>query len=384
MQPPSSSQPVATAGVPAFIRLLAWCLFCAAAPVLFLTTGKPKPVVRVPDRPVQEPGDPAPALSMGTEGLDVASAINQLQAEKPDYIAIGNSMVFSRLGMTPEEMNGLTGRKFSFIFRGGSTPAAWYLTLKHVVAASGIHPRLVFFFFRDTELTDQPPAPASNGASHSTGPPKSPAARELQPSPPEQDKFLEGAVDVASRWLSGPKGLYNFSLRRDTTQRRVTNAAMLMGGGTRSETWNRQSLTDRFSLDHLRSDVPSDMAAGDADGDASADTCKPPDGNYASPGESSLLPLLMQVAAEQKFKLLFFRVKRRPLAGSGVAPEPREMRPYQERLRQWIGEHGGLFFDESQDPAIRLEAYNDGDHISEARRDWYRKYFWQRMSSLFP
>ena len=318
-------------------------------------------------------------MSVTTEGLDVASAIDQLRAEQAEYVAIGNSMIFSRLGMTPEEMNRLTGRKFSFLLRGGSTPAAWYLTLKNVVAASGVHPKLVFFFFRDTELTELVSSVGIAHSQHATPP----SATQGASASASREGFM-GAVDLVSGWLSGPKGFYNFSTRPDGMQRRVTNLAMKTGGGKFSKIWNREVLTDRFSLDHLRSDVPADMAKADAGTDESPDAYQSTGTSYVAPEDSHLLPPLMQVAREHGLKLLFFRVKRRPEADSGMVSEPRQMKAYEQRLQQWIEQQGGLFYDESYDPAILLEAYNDGDHIGEEHRDWYRRYFWKRMSGVFP
>ncbi len=318
-------------------------------------------------------------MSTATEGLDVAAAIQKLQAEQSDYVAIGNSMIFTRLGMSPDEMDDLTRRRFSFILRGGSTPAAWYLTLKHVVAPSGVHPKLVFFFFRDTELTD-PPSPDARPATQNASHPNSLPG----PQAPTPQRYCAGAFDLLAGYLWGPRGLYDCSTRTSGMQRRIIDIAM-KAGGQRSRTWSRQVLSDRFSLDHLRSDVPSDMAKAGADYDEPTDSYKSPDSSYSAPDDSILPPLFMQAAREHGFKLLFFRVKRRPEAEGGtVAAEPPEMHGYMQRLQHWIEERGGLFYDESRDPAIRLEAYNDGDHISEEHRGWYRKYFWQRMSSIFP
>lgn len=323
-------------------------------------------------------------MSVSADGLDMGTAITRLRAEKPEYIAIGNSMIFSRLGTTPEKMNQLSGHKFSFILRGGSTPGAWYLTLKHVVAASGIHPKLVFFFCRDTELTS--PYANTNDLHTAylnslrrpqdrlTGAPRTPVV---------QKRFFRDAVDRVSQFLNGQDGIYNFSTRPDLVQGRITNAAMRAGYGRRVMDGDRRSLTERFGLDHLRPDVPGDMPNVNAE--STDDTYQPTTSLYVSPNDSSLLPRLMELAEEHGFKLLFFRVKRRPEAQGGtVTIEPPEMRGYVQRLQLWLEKRDALFYDETYDPAIRLEAYNDGDHVGEEHRDWYRRYFWQRMASVFP
>ncbi len=352
--------------------------------MLLLHSDKPKPVAS------QGAGQTAPQAVnadqavKGVAGvLEVGEVIAKLRAEKPEYIAIGNSMIFSRFGFTPDEMNKLTGHKFFFILRGGTTTAAWYLTLKNVVAASGIHPKLVFFFFRHTELTS--PYVNTNGDNapylNSLRGPSEPVVDDLLHPPPARGGFVDGAVDNVSRWLNGPEGVYNFSAGRDDTQRRLTNLAMRAGG---LKTRNRQWLADRFTLENLRYDVPADMGGQDSGNDAPFDPYQSLSTNYVNPEGNSFLPPIMEVAREHGFKLLFFRVKRRPEAETGLVSEPQEMRGYVQRLQRWIEERGGLFYDESYDPAIKLEAYNDGDHVGAEHRDWYRKYFWQRMAPIFP
>ena len=48
----------------------------------------------------------------------------------------------------------LAGRPSALLLQPGSGSAFWYLALKNWVIASGIHPHVVFVFFRDTNLTD--------------------------------------------------------------------------------------------------------------------------------------------------------------------------------------------------------------------------------------
>src|SRR5262249_11385821 len=48
----------------------------------------------------------------------------------------------------------VSGRSVAPLLYAGSGPAWWYLVLKNWVAASGIRPKAVFIFFRDTNLTD--------------------------------------------------------------------------------------------------------------------------------------------------------------------------------------------------------------------------------------
>src|SRR5262249_15494570 len=47
-----------------------------------------------------------------------------------------------------------SGQSVAPLLYAGSGPAWWYLVLKNWVIASGIHPKAVFVFFRDTNLTN--------------------------------------------------------------------------------------------------------------------------------------------------------------------------------------------------------------------------------------
>ncbi len=344
------------------VRLIFWCVTCLIAPLIIIRGGPPVP------------GDEKAPLQKQRRGvadtIDVAAVIKELREQQPEYIGIGNSMMFTRLGMTPEAISALTGRKFYFIYKGGSDAPVWFLLLKNVVAASGIHPKAVFLFVRDNELT----APFTG---------KTGDAAYLKAVNGENDPVLEkfmGNVPAGSageksagQWLGG---LYAFSGWREEMTRRVTDVAMDLGGGGAAKKAQRFVLTARFGLDHLRGDVPSDLSKTDETGLTV--------GSYAEGAEASLLPGMMRVAREAGTRLLVFRVKRRPDAVTNLPEEPAAMRDYARFLDGWLKERNGLFFDETYDVSIRLTDYLDGDHIRPERRDWYRGYFWERMKGVLP
>jgi hypothetical protein len=127
------------------------------------------------------------------------------------------------------------------------------------------------------------------------------------------------------------------------------------------------------------------MPVVSTEGSKRLDTYNDLSDNYgADAEEQSLMPAMMEVAHKNGIKLIFFRVKRRPDEHGVVDDEPPEMRGYTQHLKRWIEERGGVFFDESYDPAIQLSDYLDGDHIRPDRMGWYQEYFWKRMSGLFP
>ncbi len=328
-----------------WLRLCIWCLVCVAVPLLVL---RRQPPARV----------------------DLSREIAKLRAAQPEYIGIGNSMMYTRLGREPEEISKLAGHKFHFLYKGGSDPAVWYLTLKNIVAASGVRPKAVFLFVRDNDLT----RPWGS----------------LETRTPERLKELGGEHDaeLARFMKAGRKqpALERLELQladrhslpewRVHSARVMSNLAMDLTGGGATKKAKLAALTSRFDLDHLRADLKPDapMEPERATAPLSREQAV----------QASLLPDMMRLAKECGAQLLVFRVKRRPDAVTQLPDEPPLVRSYSAFLSNWVTQHGGLYFDESYDLSIRLSDYLDTDHIHPRRLDWYRGYFWERMKGVFP
>jgi len=345
-------------------RLLIWCVVCLATPLLLLRES-PSPE----EVPVAEAG--GGRRSASADSLDVRAVIEELRQAKPDYIGIGNSMMFTRLGKKPDEISALTGRKFFLITKGGTDTPAWYLTLKNVVAASGVRPKAVFLFIRDNELTtpyfgNDKESPVYLQSLRGEHEPE--LDSYMMKSRSESGSAMTGKV---SRWLDE---LYSFPGWQERMSRHMMDTAMDVGGFGATKKAQRFALSARFGLDHLRGDVPADMA----------DDLNLMTSSYKETTESSLLPEMMRVAKECGTRLLFFRVKRRPDAKTHLPEEPEAMRDYADFLKGWLAEREGIFFDETYDESIRLTDYLDGDHIRPERQEWYRDYFWKRMKGVFP
>ncbi|MDB6074652.1 MAG: hypothetical protein JWO89_2292 [Verrucomicrobiaceae bacterium] len=354
-------------------RLLIWAALCFAVPAVLPRVVKPK----------KEPvAASAQRSTVAMEVRDVPKTIAELQAANPDYIAIGNSMLYTRLGKTPEKMNALTGKKFFFIVRNGSSSAAWYLSLKNIVVASGVKPKLVFFFIRDNDITSPFFRTAGDYAVYlnSLRGPEEPVLDAILGKAPQR----QGAAGSLGRLLNGPGGLYHFPDWDEKLPRQVIDLAMDIGAVGTPKTALRSTLSSRFALEHLRPDLGADTPApGSGDGYA-PDGYSDLIGNYQEAEERSFLPAMMQTAKEHGLKLLFFRIKRRPDNKGVVSDESPALREYARHLQKWIEEHGGLFFDETYDTSIPASIYQDGDHVGEKHMDWYRASFWKRTAGLFP
>lgn len=302
--------------------------------------------------------------SVTDETIDVAQAVADLRNAQPDYIGIGNSMLFTRLGRSPEAMDALTGRKFFFFHKSGSSSAIWYLVLKNIVAASGVSPKAVIFFVRDDELT----APLSDSESND-----SPYLLSLRTAhEPVLEQLLgvgETSDDLGGRINRWGRGWFYFPEFRVSIARNVQNIAMDIGGGGAPKKAQRLTLGERFGLKHLRGDAASDKAAG---GELASEFIN-------SAMENTPLDAMLTVAEAHSLRLLFFRIKRRPDETGNVANDPSGIRDYTKRLASVITARGSLFFDETYDPAIKLSDYLDGDHIRPQRLSWYQHYFWERL-----
>jgi hypothetical protein len=76
-------------------------------------------------------------------------------------------------------------------------------------------------------------------------------------------------------------------------------------------------------------------------------------------------------------------VQRRPLDNRPPYQSPALQR-YVARLARYIEANGGIFFDDTGDPAQTLDWYEDGDHLSRDGRRRYTEQFATRLLQRFP
>lgn len=259
----------------------------------------------------------------------------------------------------------LAGRPVAPLLQAGSGPVFWYLALKNWVIASGIKPRAVFIFFRDTNLTNlmfRLDEQFRWSVDYVAG---------------EKEDEVNALLTV---WTSGPwyqvHGVVETVYESDRARRAMEPAlttwpAKVMIPSRRQRTAFMNEVNARFGLDHLRPMEGADIrVAEDREADFDRDVGR------------SVLPLMMRDARGAGLTLCFVRVQRRP-AGARPPIQSRAMRRYVEDLREYIEANGGVFRDDTGDPTLTLDMYGDGDHIARESRRRYTEIFFERLRPLF-
>ena len=289
-----------------------------------------------------------------------AARIPELQQMNPGAVVIGDSMAGTRID--ERVLSQLAGVPVAPLLQAGSGPAFWYLALKNWVVASGIKPRVVFIFFRDTNLTD--------------------VMFRLD----DQFRWSLDMVagdredelnDVVQSALDGPyyaihrvvERVYRVDAARRAVEPAITRAPARWVAGRDGQAALLEHANQRFGLDHLRVMEAADMAV-----DAGTD--------FAASVDRSVLPLMLREAQRGGFKLCFVRVQRRPVGGRPPVQSP-ALREYVQDLRTYVQSHGAILHDDTGDPALTLDMYEDGDHIARHARPAYTRVFYDRLRVLF-
>jgi hypothetical protein len=290
------------------------------------------------------------------------SRIEALARMQPAYVVIGDSMAGSRID--PAAFTRVSGQSVAPLLYAGSGPAWWYLVLKNWVVASGIRPKAVFVFFRDTNLTNVLF--------------RIDATWSLDTAALAREDALNAAVarrrgSAFYQVRSAIDGIYRASEVRRWVEPIVNEwPAYAMFPYRRPRTAFLQAANDRFGLEHLR---PMDAADMQATEDREAD--------FAAFVDKSGLPLMLNEAQRAGLKLIFVRVQRRPAGGQPPYQSPALQR-YVRALRAYVDSHGGALLDDTGYPAETIDLYEDGDHLSREGRRQYTERFAERVRLQFP
>lgn len=291
-----------------------------------------------------------------------ADRIPALAGMNPTWVVIGDSMAGSRID--PALLTRLTGGETAPLLYAGSGPAWWYLALKNWVIPSGIKPRAVIVFFRDTNLTNVMF--------------RIDATWSLDTAALDREDELNAVVarrrgTMFYRVRDAIDAFYEAPEARRWIEPVVNDwPARLMYPYRRQRTAFLDQLNERFGLAHLR---PMDAADMQATEDREAD--------FDRFVEDSALPLMLRDARNAGLTLLLVRVQRRPMHGRPPEQSP-ALRRYVNRLHNYVEARGGVFMDDTGDPAQTLDMYEDGDHLSRDGRRRYTEMFAVRLRQRFP
>ena len=291
-----------------------------------------------------------------------ADRVPALAGMQPAWVVIGDSMAGSRID--PATLTRLTGGLTAPLLWAGSGPAWWYLALKNWVIPSGIHPRAVLVFFRDTNLTnvlfrldatwilDTAARDREDDLNAAVARRRGTAFYQARD---RIDRFY--GAPQARRWLE--PAMNEWPARMLIPYRRQRAAFM-------------DQLNERFGLAHLR---PMDAADMQATEDREAD--------FHAFVDKSILPLMLRDARQAGLTLCLVRVQRRPIGGRPPYQSP-ALKRYVADLKAYVEANGGVLLDDYGDPNQTLDLYEDGDHLSREGRLRYTELFAPRLSRLFP
>jgi hypothetical protein len=304
-----------------------------------------------------------PALEGPRERSQFQSTrVSELRYLQPGYVVIGDSMAGTRVD--ERRLGELAGTAIAPLLQPGSGSAFWYLALKNWVIASGIKPRMVFIFFRDTNLTDLMFRldPQFRWA--------------LDLTALDREDELNALVTKRIRPLHRVHVFLDRYMAVDGVRRRLEPAlanwpAEQIIASRRRRTEFMPMMNARLGFDHLRPMRAADIQSGDA-----------PDVDFEQDVETSVLPLMLRDARNAGLTICFVRVQRRPTANR-PPPQSPELEAYVSALRAYVTERGAIFHDDTGDPALTIDTYEDGDHVARHARRQYTENLYNRLRSHF-
>lgn len=287
--------------------------------------------------------------------------IASLRHGDPAWVFIGDSMLGTRIHPTLLKEQSAEGkRNVMVLLQAASGPSWWYLAFKNLLAPSGIKPRMTFFFFRDTNMTDTmfrltTLGDALDEVAHDTE--------------PELDRIA--AARSGGRWWwvhASLEQLYEVDVTYAWLHPTIRRWYALWKYPDPSARLRFETAIEDDFNSNFRRDLATDLGAAAEDP------------NFARDLPSSVLPLIAALSAEHQIPVCFVRVQRRPSGHTPPSDSPAIAR-YVADFRAWADAHHACFYDETGDPELTEDLYGDGDHVEDRLR--YTRIFRQRLDSLF-
>jgi len=278
---------------------------------------------------------------------------------QPAIAILGDSMA---LRVDADVLSSELGQPVLSFMRYGTGSSSWYLRLKNYIVASGVRPRWVIVFFRETQLTD--PLFRASGADRYM----------LDPEAGDSEPELNAVMQAQTRnpW-------FRAQMTVDTTFR-----------ASRTRDWIEPALSR--SIARIVAPGRPDEFIGELNGVFNRSNFRPLEGADLAEAETealdfparvgiSVLPLMLDLARANGMRLCFVRVLRRPIHGH-VQRESEALRQYVSDLRAYLAGHGAAYLDDRDDPELARLAYDDGDHVLEEDIPKYTRMFARRLKEV--
>ena len=192
------------------------------------------------------------------------------------------------------------------------------------------------------------------------------------------EPFLEGILrsmrNEDTGWLlSLAQRLYPLQKHQLEWQEKIYARALILSTVSVERSVVRKQSDRLFSARRLRAD-----AGAYAEGDDNMTGLAPAGHDLQTMLPGSLLPALLDLARQEKIRLVFFRVKRKPQDDGTPHVESGYLQAYMAALEDHLRTAGVTFIDETTDPEIGRDFYGGDDHLREDRMADYTRLFWEK------
>ena len=271
----------------------------------------------------------------------------QIEKAGAQIVVVGDSAIRE---LNADYFSQILGKK-TLIFSAPATGSAyWYLFLRHQILEAQNPPRMVFFFFRSVTLTM--PGYLTNGNYR--------ARLEETAANSDADVYaLAIAADENPLLCLPERYIPLFAYRSEIYQNTVTQVRNWLPGLLLNcdDTCVDNGFDQVFDEYNINAFLWEELVRNL---DSSLD--QPQNYDFAANVKDSFLPLMLRDSVEAGITPVFIRVKYRAQAEG--EPDSAEMIAYQQALRDYIQENGGIYMDLGEEDQLTADMYRDGIHLA--------------------
>lgn len=315
-----------------------------------------------------------------------------LSKNNPDYIFIGNSILYTRIDN--ELFNKALGKKMAGyqLALGGAGPTQWYLWFKNSVIGSGVRPKAVFLYFIRNELTTL--EANLNQPDKRLLLEKSSVGEELV-----LKQIIAKNSTLKERFHKTLLKLYPIQLRQPEFNWIIDSLALLptipiylqlqidkiispqnvSKEDIQASLHARQKLKQQiknqlFTTSQWRVRYPDEWTV--------QENKTTQQQTFAQQLQNSLLPEILKLAKKHQINLVFIKAKLKP-NHEGTREMTADAAQYATDLNRYITEQGFALHDFSQDKKIHHYHYVDESHIASKYKDFYINNFITTLPQYF-